>query len=106
MTLKPEGSVVGTSFRRTLDAESRLRLQIFSFKLLALIPLSAALAIHRGFPLLATIGFFCFWNSIFAGLAAMLRWQRFGAPFLTAWDETAAFLAIALLTRLLDASAA
>jgi hypothetical protein len=87
---------------RVLHPESRLRLRIFTFKLLVLIPMSAALALQRGYPVLNAVCFFCFWNSIFAGLAALFQQQKYNAKFLTAWDEMAAFLALALLTRLAD----
>ncbi len=85
-----------------LHPETRLRLRIFFFKLLVLIPVSAALAIERGYPVMSTVCFFCLWNCIFAGLAALFRQQKYGAEFLTAWDEMAAFLALALLTRFVD----
>jgi hypothetical protein len=99
--LNQDDGVAATSLRM-LHPESRLRLRIFSFKLLVLIPVSGVLAVQRGYPVLNTICFFCFWNSIFAGLAALFRQQKYGAQFLTAWDEMAAFLALALLTRLVD----
>jgi hypothetical protein len=64
---------------------------------------SVALATQRGFPLLGTLSFFCFWHSFFAGAAAWFRDQRHSAAMLTAWDEMAAFLAIGVLMRVLDA---
>jgi hypothetical protein len=97
---KPDGSFAISL--RVLHPESRLRLRIFSFKLLVLIPMSTALALQRGYPVLNTVCFFCFWNSIFAGLAELFQQQKYNAKFLTAWDEMAAFLALALLTRLAD----
>jgi hypothetical protein len=93
MVFKPE------RLAATSSPVLRLRLRVFSFKLLFLIPVSAMLAVRQGYPLLHTIFFFCAWNSIFAGLAALARRQRYDAEFLTAWDETAAFLALALLTH-------
>jgi hypothetical protein len=104
--MKRQGAVIVASPSRLLLPRSRLRLQIFFFKLLLLIPVSVFLASHRGLPLLATITFFFGWNSIFASLAALVQRQRCGAAFLTAWDEAAAFLALALLARVLDASLA
>jgi len=86
-----------------LDPGSRLRIQVFAFKLLIIVPVSMALATQRGFPLLGTLSFFCFWHSFFAGAAAWFRDQRHGAAMLTAWDEMAAFLAIGVLMRVLDA---
>jgi hypothetical protein len=86
-----------------LDPGSRLRIQVFAFKLLIIVPVSLALATQRGFPLLATLSFFCFWHGFFAGAAAWFRDQRQGAAMLTAWDEMAAFLAIGILMRVLDA---
>lgn len=99
--LKPDDGLAAISLRM-LHPESRLRLRIFSFKLLVLVPVSAVLVVQPGYPVLNTICFFCFWNSIFAGLAALFRQQKYGAEFLTAWDEMAALLALALLTRLVD----
>jgi hypothetical protein len=93
---------IATSFDG-LDRGSRLRIRIFAFKLLIIIPVSVALATHLGHPLLATLSFFCFWHSFFAGAAAWFRDQRHGAAMLTAWDEMAAFLAIGVLMRVLDA---
>jgi hypothetical protein len=53
---------VATSFDG-LDPGSRLRIRIFAFKLLIIIPVSVALAMHLGHPLLGTLAFFCFWHS-------------------------------------------
>jgi len=91
---------------RIPDPQSRLRLHIFGFKLLVLIPASVLLAAHRSLPLLTTICFFCFWNSVFASLAALVQCQRHRAAFLTAWDEAAAFLALGLFVHLFDAAPA
>jgi hypothetical protein len=101
LIFKPTCGLAATSLL-VLHPESRLRLRIFSFKLLFLIPVAPMLAVRQGYPLLHTIFFFCIWNSILTGLAALFRRQRYGAEFLMAWDETAAFLALALLTRLVD----
>jgi len=83
----------------TLTAESRLRLRIFAFKLLFVIPMSAALAKGRGFPLLSVLSFVCAWHSAFAALGALVRHQNPVAAHLTAWDEAMAFFALALATR-------
>jgi len=86
-----------------LDQTSRLRLQIFTFKLLILVLFSVALASQHDYPLLGTMSFLCFWQSAFAGLAALLQRHKLSAAFLTAWDEMAAFLALTVLMHLVDA---
>src|SRR5215831_17867154 len=91
---------VGTSF--SLDQASLLRLRIFGFKLAIIVPVSVALALHHNYPLLATISFLCFWHSVFAGITAAAQSHRQDAAFLTAWDEMAAFLGLALLMRIID----
>ena len=93
-------------FLRALDPASRLRLRIFAFKLLLVILFSVAIATQRGIPLLQLVAFLCFCHAIFSGMAALFQRQTYRAAFLTAWDETAAFLAIALLAHLLDAHTA
>jgi hypothetical protein len=87
-----------------LDQQSRLRIRIFTFKLLILVPISVAFATHRDSSLLGTMSFFCLWHSIFAGFAALLQHHKQNAVFLTAWDEMAAFLALAVLMRLVGAA--
>jgi hypothetical protein len=76
-------------------------MRIFGVKLLTAIPISVVFATQRNYPLFGTMSFFLFWNSIFAGFAALLQSHRYNAAFLTAWDEMAAFLALALLTRII-----
>ena len=93
---------ISTSFDG-LDPGSRLRIRIFAFKLLIIIPVSVALATHLGHPLLGTLSFFCFSHSFFAGAAAWFRGQKHGAGMLTAWDEMAAFLAIGIALRVVGA---
>ena len=85
-----------------LDPATRLRIRIFSIKLLTVIPLSVAFATHRNYPLLGTMSFFCSWNGAFAGFAALFQHHKYNAAFLTAWDEMAAFLALAVLMRVVD----
>lgn len=86
---------IGTSF--ALDQTSRLRLRIFRFKLLILVLCAVALASRPNYPLLGTMSFFCFWQSAFAGMAALLQRHNLNAAVLTAWDEMAAFLGLAVL---------
>ncbi len=88
---------------RGLDRESRLRLRIFGFKLLIVIPVSLAFATQLGMSWLRALAFFCCWHAAFAGAAALVRRQSCHAGFLTAWDEMAGFFAIALLARLVGA---
>jgi hypothetical protein len=94
-------TAMGFSF--PLDRTSRLRLRIFAFKLLIAVPVSVAIASHHNYPLLGTISFFCFWQSVFAGMAALLQRHKHNAAFLTAWDEMAAFLELAVLMRMVGA---
>jgi hypothetical protein len=93
---------MGLSF--SLDRASRLRLRIYAFKLLLVVPVSLALVSQRNYPLLQTVSFFCFWHSVFAGMAALLQRHKINSAFLTAWDEMAAFLGLAVLMRLVDAA--
>jgi hypothetical protein len=85
-----------------LDQASGLRLRIFAFKVLVIIPISIAFAVNRKYPLFGTAALFCAWNSIFSGVAALFRRDRCNAASLTAWDETAAFLGLATLMHLLQ----
>jgi hypothetical protein len=93
-------TTAGASF--SLDPASRLRLRIFTFKLAVVVSVSVALAFHRNYPLLGTIWFLCFWHSVFAGIAAVAQRHKHNAAFLTAWDEMAAFLGLAVLMRIVD----
>jgi hypothetical protein len=83
-----------------LGPESSLRIRIFTFKLTVVVTVAMALAVPRGYPIMAAIWAFALWQGIFAALAAAFRRQEFGARSLTEWDEAAAFIAIALLARL------
>jgi hypothetical protein len=86
-----------------LDQASRLRLRIFAFKLLIPIPVLVAVTSQRNLPLLEAFSSLCFWNGVFAGSAAAFQHHKLNAAFLTAWDEMAAFLGLAVLMRLADA---
>jgi hypothetical protein len=85
-----------------IDKASRMRLRIFVLKLVTIIPVSIALAVHRGYPIIGIVIVCCAWNSIFSGLAALFQRHRYDAPSLTAWDEMAAFLGITTLLHLLQ----
>jgi hypothetical protein len=89
---------LATSLQR-LDSESRLRIRIFILKLLVLGWAAAIMAGLRGYPALVLCSIFCLWQGIFAVLAGVFRRDKLGAFYLTAWDESAAFIAIALLAR-------
>jgi len=89
------------SFSFPLDQASRLRLRIFAFKLLIAVPVLVTFASQRHYPLLEAISIFCFWNGVFAGIAALFQHNNVNAAFLTAWDEMAAFFGLATLMRLL-----
>jgi hypothetical protein len=91
------------SFSFSLDRASRLRLRLFAFKLLVAAPVLVAFASQRNYPLLGMMSIFCFWNGVFAGMAALLQRHKLNAAFLTAWDEMAGFFGFAALMRLFDA---
>ena len=91
----------GVSF--SLDPTSRRRLQLFAFKLLIVVPVSAVFASHRSYPLLATMSFFFFWNGVFAAMPALFQHQNVNVAFLTAWDEMAAFFGLAALMGIFNA---
>ena len=86
-----------------LDQTSRLRLRIFTFKLLILVLCAVALASQPIYPLLGTMSFFCFWQSAFAGIAVLLQRHNLNGASLTAWDEMAAFLGLAVLMHVVEA---
>jgi hypothetical protein len=88
---------IKTGVSSSLDSASRLRLQLFAFKLLIMVPVSAVFASHRSYPLLATMSLFFFWNGVFAAVPALFQHQKVKAAFLTAWDEMAAFFGLAAL---------
>ena len=54
----------------------------------------------RNYPPLGTLSSLCVCYSVLAGLVALFQRHKHNASFLTAWDEMAAFLGLALLTRL------
>ena len=84
-----------------LDRASQLRLQSFAFKILLIVPISMAFAAQRQVPLLGAAAYFCVWYSVFSGLAALVQRHKWSAGCLTAWDEMAAFLGLALAARFL-----
>jgi hypothetical protein len=92
---------IGSSL--ALDHTSRLRLRVFTFKLLILVLFAVALASQPNYPLLGTMSFFCFWQSAFAGMAALFQRHNLNAASLTAWDEMAAFLGLSVLMHLVEA---
>jgi hypothetical protein len=92
---------IGSSL--ALDQTSRLRLRIFAFKLLILVLCAVTLASQPNYRLLGTMSFFCFWQCAFAGMAALLQRHNLNAASLTAWDELAAFLGLAVLAHLVEA---
>jgi hypothetical protein len=97
------GEALGASLQR-LDPESGLRLRIFTFKLLVVVTVALALAVPRGYPVLGMVWVFCLWQGVFAALAGAFGRQKFAALSLTAWDESAAFIALALMARFASAA--
>jgi hypothetical protein len=93
-------------WRLSLDPESRRRLRIFTFKLLVVVSFSIMIAAEHRTSLLQVLWFFCFWHAAFSGLAALVCRHDWRAAWLTAWDEMAAFSAIALLARLIASDSA
>jgi hypothetical protein len=86
----------------SLDQASWLRLRIFGLRLLLVILFAVTFAASRGYPLAGALALFCGWNFVFAILLALFERRRLDPHSLTAWDETAAFLGLAALMRLVD----
>jgi hypothetical protein len=84
-----------------LDAPLRRRALIFTVKLLVVILVATVVAMPRGLPPFRALAFFCGWQSVFAGVAALFHRHRLDAGFLTAWDEMAAFFGVAELARVI-----
>jgi hypothetical protein len=82
-------------------AASWWRIRIFILKLSIVILVSVVFGASRGYPPLRAIAFFCGWQSVFAGVAAVVQRHRLDADFVSAWDEMAAFLGVAELVRLI-----
>jgi hypothetical protein len=102
--MKTKGGVFARS-QAALDAASRRRIRIFTVKLLVVIPVAIAFAIPRGYSPFKVLAFFCGWQSLFAGAAALFQRQQLDSSRLTGWDEMAAFMGIAELARLVAAIA-
>jgi len=88
-----------TGWAGKISHASRLRLQSFALKLLLVILFSVAFAAQRHDPLLGAFAYFCFWCALFSALAALAQRHKLSATSLSAWDEMAAFLGIALIAR-------
>jgi hypothetical protein len=88
-----------------LDVTSQRRVRIFLVKLVIVVPAALLFAAPRGYPPLRALAFFCGCQSLFSGLTALFQRQRCDAACLTAWDETAAFLAVTELARIFGAVA-
>ena len=90
------------------DGASRLRIQIFAFKLMFVAPVCLIMALaHQGYHAFGAMSFLCFWHGVFAGLAGLVQRHRLDAACLTAWDEVAAFMGLSMLARFMaDAVAA
>ena len=56
----------------------------------------------RGYSPFKVLAFFCGWQNLFAGAAALFQRQQLDSSRLTGWDEMAAFMGIAELARMLD----
>ena len=87
---------------QTIDPVSRRRLEIFVFKLLMLGPIAVTFASRQHLSIIAAVGYFCSWYVLFSFIAALIQRHKVNAAVLTAWDEAAGFLGIALAARLLD----
>jgi hypothetical protein len=81
------------------DAESRLRLRGFAFKLFLIVPVSIVFAARHQGPVLGAIAYFCLWYGLFSGFFAIIRQEKIDPTVLTAWDEMAAFIALAFAAR-------
>jgi hypothetical protein len=81
------------------DAESRLRLRVFAFKLFLIIPISIVFAARHHGPVLGALAYFFFWYGLFSGFFAIIRQEKVNPAALTAWDEMAAFIGLAFAAR-------
>ena|ERR1700722_18565533 len=90
---------------KKLDATSKLRIRAFAFKILLVIPVAVVFALQHQVTVFRALGYFCFWFSLFSGVAALVQRHKSDAASLTAWDEMAAFLGLALVASFLGALA-
>jgi len=86
-----------------LDPLSRVRIRIFTFKLLVLLPFSTLLAARYRYPLFETISSFAGWYGFFSGLVALFRREQVAGSSLNGWDEMLAFFALKYLAQFLSA---
>jgi hypothetical protein len=52
------------------DAESRLRLRGFAFKLFLIVPVSVVFAAQHHGPVLGALAYFCYWYGLFSGFCS------------------------------------
>ena len=78
------------------DPVSQARLRLFALKCLIIAAFSLIYA-EQGAPFGSAMSLLCLWYSVFAGIAALFRRERFGAASLNGWDEMMAFDGLALL---------
>jgi hypothetical protein len=81
------------------DAESRLRLRGFAFKLFLIVPVSVVFAAQHHGPVLVALAYFCYWYGLFSGFFAVILQEKINPAALTAWDEMAAFIGLAFVVR-------
>jgi hypothetical protein len=89
----------------SLDQESWRRLRIFGCKLPLVVLFAVVFAAPHGYSLAGALAFFFGWQAAFAALQALLQRHSLSAGSLTAWDETVAFLGLAVLMHLVGALA-
>ena len=90
----------GRGHLSALDASSRRRFRFFAVKLAATGFFAIMLCTVNGYPLLGSLTCLCAWQSLFVASIALVQRQSPQSGALTGWDESAAFLGIATLVRL------
>jgi hypothetical protein len=90
-----------TDFLDAFDQSSRMRLRLFSFKLMVLFPFSMLMAVRFHVSVFGEIGLCAFWYGFFTGMFALVRREPVAGPSLNGWDELLAFLALKCLAEFL-----
>jgi hypothetical protein len=83
-----------------LDASTRRLVRVFAVKLTITGSFAVMLCTVNGYPLLRSLALLCGWQGLFAASIALVQRQNLQSSALTGWDESAAFLGIAALVRL------
>ena len=90
-----------SGYLSALDASSRRRVRFFVVKLTITGFFAITLCTVNGYPLFNSLAFLCGWQSLFVASIALIQRQSPQSGALTGWDESAAFLVVASLVRLI-----